>query len=96
VNWNGTSHSTYLFEDEVMPLLPKGTVLVLTGWYDNTAANPVNPDPDQWVIYGRRSVDDMSHMWIGATYLSDEDFEYLKAQRPEVLLEDGGEGEIAP
>ena len=81
VNWNGEWHINYLFEDHVMPLLPKGTVLVLTAWYDNTAANPVNPDPDQWVIFGRRSADEMSHMWIGTSYLSDEDFEYLKAQR---------------
>ena len=62
-------------------LLPKGTVLLITAWYDNTANNPVNPDPDQWVIFGRRTGDEMSHMWIGATYLSDEDFEFLKAQR---------------
>ena len=85
VNWNGEWHINYLFEDHVMPLLPKGTVLILTAWYDNTAANPVNPDPDQWVIFGRRSADEMSHMWIGATYLSDEDFEYLKAQRQQRL-----------
>ena len=31
------------------------------------------------------SADEMSHMWIGATYLSDEDFEYLKAQRQQRL-----------
>lgn len=81
VNWNSLWHITYLIEDDVQPLLPKGTVLILTAWYDNTANNPVNPDPDQWVTYGRRSGDEMSHMWIGATYLSDEDFEFLKTQR---------------
>jgi mono/diheme cytochrome c family protein len=81
VNWNSHWHITYLFEDNVMPLLPKGTVLLVTAWYDNTVNNPVNPDPDQWVIFGRRTGDEMSHMWIGATYLSDEDFEFLKAQR---------------
>jgi mono/diheme cytochrome c family protein len=81
VNWNGLWHITYLIEDEAMPLLPKGTVLLLTAWYDNTTNNPVNPDPDQWVIYGRRSGDEMSHMWIGVTYLNDEDFEFLKSQR---------------
>ena len=87
VNWNGEWHITYLFEDEVMPLLPKGTVLVLTAWYDNTTSNPVNPDPDQWVIFGRRSADEMSHMWIGATYMGDEDFEFLEEQRAQVLLQ---------
>ncbi len=81
VNWNGLWHITYLIEDQAMPLLPKGTVLLLTAWYDNTANNPVNPDPDQWVIYGRRSGDEMSHMWIGVTHMSDEDFEFLKRQR---------------
>jgi mono/diheme cytochrome c family protein len=81
VNWNSHWHITYLFEDDVMPLLPKGTVLLVTAWYDNTANNPVNPDPDQWVIFGRRTGDEMSHMWIGTTYLSDEDFEFLESQR---------------
>ena len=92
VNWNGLWHITYLFEEDAAPLLPKGTVLLLTAWYDNTEHNPVNPDPDQWVIYGRRSGDEMSHMWIGTTYLSDEDFEFLKSQRGQViaLREDGG------
>ena len=81
VNWNSHWHITYLFEDDVMPLLPKGTVLLVTAWYDNTANNPVNPDPDQWVIFGRRTGDEMSHMWIGTTYLSDEDYEFLESQR---------------
>jgi mono/diheme cytochrome c family protein len=81
VNWNSHWHITYLFEDDVMPLLPKGTVLLITAWYDNTANNPVNPDPDQWVIFGRRTGDEMSHMWIGATYLTDEDFEFLENER---------------
>jgi len=87
VNWNSHWHITYLFEDDVMPLLPKGTVLLITAWYDNTENNPVNPDPDQWVIFGRRTGDEMSHMWIGATYLSDEDFEFLKAQRAQRIAE---------
>jgi hypothetical protein len=81
VNWNGLWHITYLFDDDKMPLLPKGTVLLITAWYDNTENNPVNPDPDQWVVFGRRSADEMSHMWIGVTYLSDEDFQFLKDQR---------------
>ena len=81
VNWNGLWHITYLFEDDKSPLLPAGTVLLLTAWYDNTEHNPVNPDPDQWVIYGRRSGDEMSHMWIGTTFLDDEDFAFLTEQR---------------
>lgn len=81
LNFNGLWQITYLFQDDAMPLLPKGTVLMLTAWYDNTANNPVNPDPDQWVVYGRRSADEMSHMWIGVTYLNDDDFQFLESQR---------------
>ena len=33
-------------------------------WYDNTANNPNNPDPDQWVYGGSRTGDEMSHAWI--------------------------------
>ncbi len=87
INWQGNWHITYLFEEHVMPLLPRGTVLLFTAWYDNTEANPINPDPDQWVVYGRRSADDMSHMWIGVTHLSDEDFEWLKSEREQQLKE---------
>ena len=87
VNWQGNWHIAYLYEDHAMPLLPRGTVLLITAWYDNTDANPINPDPDQWVVYGRRSADDMSHMHVGVTYLSDEDFAWLKSERQQQLRE---------
>ena len=38
------------------------------------AANPVNPDPNVWVGYGDRTVDEMAHAWVNVTYLSDEDY----------------------
>ena len=37
----------YHYEDDVAPLLPRGTVLLITTIWDNTAANPINPDPRQ-------------------------------------------------
>ena len=86
-NWSPGWHLSHIYEDHVAPLVPTGAVLILTAWYDNTAENPYNPDPDQWVIFGRRTGDEMSHMWIGATYLSDEDFEFLKAQRERPVAE---------
>ena len=85
--WHPSWHITYLFEDHVAPLLPKGTVLIITAWYDNTAANPWNPDPDAWVMHGRRTGDEMSHMWIGISYLDDDEYEYLVAEREQVLAE---------
>ncbi len=72
---------SYEYEDHAAPLLPKGTVLLITTVWDNTADNPVNPDPRQWVVFGQRGVDEMSHVWLGMTYLTDEQFERLSAER---------------
>ena len=36
----------YVYEDDVAPLLPAGTILQVIGWYDNSAKNPRNPDGD--------------------------------------------------
>ena len=80
-NWSHNWHTVYLYEDHVQPLLPRGTVLIFNSWYDNTAANPNNPDPSQWVVFGARSVDEMSHVWLGITYLEDAEFERLVAER---------------
>jgi mono/diheme cytochrome c family protein len=90
-NYNHFWQISYEFEDQVAPLLPRGTVLLITTVWDNTAANPINPDPRQWVVFGQRGVDEMSHVWLGMTYLSDEQFERLSAQRNRMAAtEDGG------
>lgn len=72
---------SYLYADEVKPLLPTGTVLQFTTVFDNTANNPINPDPNQWVVFGRRSVDEMSHAWVGITYLNEEQYSRAVAER---------------
>ena len=69
--------TTYVYEDWARPLLPKGTVLLITSQYNNTDTNPTNPDPSQWVFFGDRSIDEMSHMWIGTTWLEQDDYERL-------------------
>ncbi len=66
--------NNYVFDDDYAPLLPKGTILKVTSWHDNTAANKNNPDPNQWVGWGDRTVDEMAHLWINITYMGDEDF----------------------
>ena len=86
MNWNHRWQITYLYADHVQPLLPKGTVLVVTSWYDNTSANRNNPDPDQWVVHGRRTGDDMSHMAVGITYYDhEEDFQAALNERKALL-----------
>jgi hypothetical protein len=73
-NFNFNWHNSYVYADEAAPLLPKGTVLKVTAWHDNTTAMPSNPDPSQWVGWGDRTVDEMAHAWVNVTYMSDSDF----------------------
>jgi mono/diheme cytochrome c family protein len=77
--WNW--HVNYVYADQVAPLLPKGTTLVFTAWHDNTAANRNNPDPTQWVGWGDRTVDEMAHAWVDVTYLEQNEFDRLVADR---------------
>ncbi len=78
-HWNW--HINYVYAHDVAPLLPKGTVIVITAWHDNTADNPSNPDPEQWVGWGDRTVDEMAHAWVDVTYLEQEEFDRLVAER---------------
>src|SRR5438874_18523 len=76
-NW----HNMYIYDDDAAPLLPKGTILHFLAWYDNTKGNKANPDPDQWVGWGDRTVDEMGHAWINVTYYGDDDFKAEVAAR---------------
>jgi hypothetical protein len=80
-NFQWKWHVNYIYADYAAPLLPKGTVLVFTAWHDNTAANPSNPDPRQWVGWGDRTVDEMAHAWVDVTYLDQDEFDTLVAER---------------
>jgi hypothetical protein len=80
-NFNFNWHNSYVYADDVAPLLPKGTILKITSWYDNTRSNKNNPDPDQWVGFGDRTVDEMGHAWVNISYMSDEDYRAEVAKR---------------
>ena len=80
-NWSATWHQSHLYEDDVAPLLPTGAVMIIKQWYDNTAGNPNNPDPDQWVDGGSRTADEMSHAWIAMTHLDEEGYEKIVEER---------------
>ena len=80
-NWSATWHHNHIYEADVAPLIPTGAVLVIKQWYDNSADNPNNPDPDQWVYGGSRTGDEMSHAWIAITHLDEESFERMVAER---------------
>ena len=82
-NWSAVWHQSHIYEDDVAPLIPAGAVLVMKQWFDNTAANPNNPDPDQWVDYGSRTADEMSHFWLGVTHLDEDGYDRLVEERKE-------------
>jgi len=80
-NFNFNWMTNYIYEDDAAPLLPKGTVIHVTAWYDNTKGNKNNPDPDQWVGYGDRTVDEMAHAWMNVVYFNDQEYKDLQAER---------------
>ena len=92
-NWTTWWQHSHLYEEDVAPLVPAGGVIMLTFWYDNTAGNPNNPDPEQWVYRGSRTTDEMSHAWIAVTHLDQEGYEQLVAERaaPSPAAAEGGQ-----
>lgn len=81
-------HNNYVYAEDAAPLLPKGTVLRFTAWHDNTTANRSNPDQNQWVGWGDRTVDEMAHAWVNVTYMSEKDFEAEVAARKAKLAKE--------
>lgn len=73
-NFNFNWMNNYIYTDDEAPVLPKGTMIRVTAWHDNTKANRHNPDPNKWVGYGDRTVDEMAHAWVNVTPLSDEEY----------------------
>jgi mono/diheme cytochrome c family protein len=71
----------YEYETDAQPLLPAGTVLHLISWYNNTGSNRLNNDPDNWIGYGQRSIDDMAMAWMTFYNLSQKDFDEQVAER---------------
>jgi mono/diheme cytochrome c family protein len=78
-NFNFNWMTNYIYADEAAPAFPKGTVIHVSAWYDNTKGNKNNPDPDQWVGYGDRTVDEMAHAWMNVYYLSDAEYKDYQA-----------------
>ena len=83
----------YIYSEDSVPVLPKGTIMHVVAWWDNTTANANNPDPNQWVGYGERSVDEMGHAWVDVTYISDDDYKQWVATHPDVMRQDVATGD---
>ncbi|MBI2150477.1 MAG: hypothetical protein HYU27_07715 [Acidobacteria bacterium] len=74
-------HTVYLYEEDVQPLLPAGTILHVVSWHDNSRSHPGNPDPTNWVGFGQRTTDDMSLAWVSYFELTQKEYEEQLAER---------------
>jgi len=85
-NYNHNWQTSFVFEDDARPILPAGTAIVMRTHFDNTENNPLSIDPDQWVVFGGRSVDAMSHFHVSVTYLEEEEYDSMIAERKQQLM----------
>jgi hypothetical protein len=71
----------YEYADDYAPLLPKGTILHIIGFMDNSPSNKNVPDPRNWQGSGNRSVANMFIDLGQGVALSDEQFQEAMADR---------------
>jgi len=58
-NWQGAYHY------KVPMFFPKGSVISMRYHYDNSSANPRNPNqPPRRVVSGNQATDEMGHLWL--------------------------------
>ena len=75
----------YDYTDDSSPLLPKGTILHIVGYMDNSPTNKNVPDPRNWQGSGNRSVANMFIDLGMRVALTDEQFQEEMAKRRDHL-----------
>ena len=97
---SGYDHSwvrSYQYDDDSAPLLPRGTILRVTGYYDNTPANRNVVDPRNWSGLGHRSIDNMNILLMQGVTLTDDKFqEEVTARRERLKLKPGEDAPGCP
>jgi hypothetical protein len=73
----------YEYADDHAPLLPKGTILHIIGYMDNTEKNKNIPDPRNWQGSGNRSIANMFIDLGQSISLTEEQFQKEMADRRE-------------
>ena len=82
----------YNYTDDAAPLLPRGTLLHVIAYFNNTPDNKNVVDPRNWAGLGHRSIDNMAVVFTPGLVLSDEEFAQEMATRRERLGLAEGEG----
>jgi tetratricopeptide (TPR) repeat protein len=87
-DWDFNWQDVYRFAEPVA--LPKGTIIRMLYSYDNSEANPRNPDrPPRRVIFGQNSTDEMGDLWLQVVTATEADRVALFSDlRPKTLVED--------
>ena len=97
---SGYDHSwvrSYQYADDSAPLLPRGTILRVTGYYDNTPANRNVVDPRNWSGLGHRSIDNMNILIMQVVTMTDDKFqEEVAARREHLKLKPGQDAPGCP
>ena len=62
-------------------MLPAGTVIHVSTWHDNSESLRVNPDPRNNVVYGQRTIDEMSFAWVSYYYIDEAEYKARVAAR---------------
>jgi hypothetical protein len=84
LNCVGYDHSwvkQYVYDDDHAPLLPKGTIIHLTGYVDTETTNRNLADNRNWAGGGRRSVSNMFLDLGQSAQLTEEQFQAEMAER---------------
>jgi hypothetical protein len=77
----------YPYEDDYAPLLPKGTILHIVGYFNNTESNFNVPDPRNWQGSGNRSVTNMFiDLGIRVSMTDDQFFAEMEKRRNKLHL----------
>ena len=87
-DWDFNWQDVYRYETR--PFLPAGTTVAMEYVYDNSAANPRNPDhPPRRVRFGQFSNDEMGDLWLQLLPRSEADRQALvRTFMPKVINED--------
>ena len=73
------------YEDDYAPILPRGTILHIIGYMDNTPNNKNIPDPRNWQGSGNRSIANMFIDLGQIMPLTDQQFQEEMAERRKKL-----------
>ncbi len=72
--WYFNWHLVYNYAEDAAPVLPAGTVIHVSTWHDNSESLRVNPDPKNNVVYGQRTIDEMSFAWVSYYYIDEAEY----------------------